>query len=189
MSAVVVLEAGIQQRLVDGGIGYTWRTLTRLAERADPNGVVTVPLEWTMAGTGLKKRQQLNHLRLLEERGWLLRIDGGFPGRVLTIVIKRFIRDKSAFAGVRERARRAIYLARRARAEAAMRRVQLARRGAEQLIFTEETDRTLSTPYGVGTGPRPSPFPEKHAFQPDEGMPTWCAHCGLPKANKTVHPN
>jgi len=186
-----VLDDRVQTALIADGLGRCLKTLSRLAARADADGVVSVPLEWVQEGTGLRKRQQMKHYRDLENAGYMQRIDGGYRGKTLVIVIKRFVNDGTAF--VAHQARRAIYAARRKRLEAirafkakARTASLIGRRGAtdpEQVgSLMGALKRTPLTSLEGEQAANSAALPTQHAFKQGDLL-GWCSECALPEAN------
>lgn len=157
MSAVVVLDTEIAEDLASRGLSFALPTLLALVGMANAEGESTVGLRTLCAKVGRSVSTVERHISKLEGAGYLARVDGGYRGRCVTYVVKRWIKDSTAF--VASKARRAVYAARRARwarlAESRKARREASQAGPkkvpmdEQLPIPSKDGEVSPTPEGV----------------------------------------
>ena len=111
--SVAVIDAAVYPYLAKHSKLHTAGLYGLMVGKADKEGVLTIGMGKLCAGIRRSKATVLRQMADLERLGLVQRVDGGYKGRCVTYVVKRWLSDKTAFYA--ERGRRAAYAARRRR--------------------------------------------------------------------------
>lgn len=169
--SVAIIDGAIYPYLAKHQKLHTAALYGLLVSKADKDGVLTIGMGKLTAATQRTKVTVLRQIADLERLGLVQRVDGGYRGRCVTYVVKRWLSDKTAFYA--ERARRACYAARRKRwnLATALKRERNQKRAAQKMGITKVTP--LSPLKAEGEGGAPPGAPPAAA----DSVSRWLAAC------------